>query len=225
MGHGPTPVHTNVSEHNLAIQWPLPQPDQPGSKTALRLGVLASGSGSNFEALVQACRSGELRASVDLLVVNNPGCGAQVRAQRLEIPCAVHDHRQFNSREALDQALMESFRSAGVDLVVMAGWMRIVTQQLIDAYRDRLVNIHPSLLPSFRGARAIEQALEAGVTITGCTAHLVSLAVDTGPILVQAAVPVFEGDSAESLAERIHRQEHRILPQAVQLAAQRLGLL
>ena len=225
MGHGPTPVHANVSEHNLAIQWPLPQEAQTGSRAALRLGVLASGTGSNFEALVQACRSGHLQASVSLLVVNNPSCGAQERAERLAIPCAVHDHRHFSSREALDQALIESFRSVGVDLVVMAGWMRIVTQQLIDAYPDRLVNIHPSLLPSFRGARAIEQALDAGVMITGCTAHLVSLEVDTGPILVQAAVPVLKEDSPQSLAERIHRQEHRILPQAVQLAAIRLGLL
>jgi len=96
---------------------------------------------------------------------------------------------------------------------------------LIDAFPERLLNIHPSLLPSFRGARAIEQALAAGVTLTGCTAHLVSLEVDTGPILVQAAVPVLAGDSVDSLASRIHRQEHRILPMAVQLAAQRLGLV
>ena len=106
----------------------------------------------------------------------------------------------------------------------MAGWMRIVTQELIDAFPQRLVNIHPSLLPSFRGARAIEQALAAGVTISGCTAHLVSLEVDTGPVLVQAAVPVLSGDDPSSLAARIHQQEHRILPLAVQLAAERLGL-
>jgi phosphoribosylglycinamide formyltransferase-1 len=137
----------------------------------------------------------------------------------------LHDHRSYESREALDQALINSFRQADVDLVVMAGWMRIVTQDLIDAFPERLLNIHPSLLPSFRGARAIEQALAAGVTLTGCTAHLVSLEVDTGPILIQAAVPVLAGDSVESLSSRIHRQEHRILPQAVQLAAQRLGLL
>ena len=107
----------------------------------------------------------------------------------------------------------------------MAGWMRIVTQRLIDAYPERLLNIHPSLLPSFRGARAIEQALAAGVTLSGCTAHLVSLEVDTGPILVQAAVPVISGDDAASLAARIHHEEHRILPLAVRLAAERLGRL
>ena len=185
---------------------------------------MASGDGSNFEALVQACRSGNLRAEVVLLVVNNPGCGASLRAERLGVPTQLHDHRQYGSREALDQALIGSFRQAGVDLVVMAGWMRIVTQDLIDAYPERLINIHPSLLPSFRGARAIEQALTAGVRLTGCTAHLVSLEVDTGPILVQAAVPVDAADSRDTLAARIHAQEHRILPLAVQLAAERLGL-
>jgi phosphoribosylglycinamide formyltransferase-1 len=186
---------------------------------------MASGSGSNFEALVQASRGGRLAATVCQLVVNNPGCGAEQRAARLGVPCTLHDHRHFPSREALDLALITSFQAAAVDLVVMAGWMRIVTQALIDAYPERLVNIHPSLLPSFRGARAIEQALAAGVQLSGCTAHLVSLEVDTGPILVQAAVPVLSTDSAATLAARIHAQEHRILPLAVQLAAERLGLL
>jgi phosphoribosylglycinamide formyltransferase-1 len=185
---------------------------------------MASGSGSNFEALVRACRSGALAAEVVLLAVNNPGCGAQERAERLGIPCQLHDHRLVRDREELDQALSRSFQQAGVDLVVMAGWMRIVTQELINAYPERLINIHPSLLPSFRGARAIADALQAGVTISGCTAHLVSLEVDTGPILVQAAVPVMESDTRETLAQRIHQQEHRILPLAVRLAAQRLGL-
>lgn len=225
MGHGPTSVHSDPSETTPAIQWPLPPDPAPAAARRLRLGVMASGSGSNFEALVQACNGGSLAAQVSLLVVNNPGCGAQERAARLGVPCAVHDHRLAPSREALDAQLIASFRAAAVDLVVMAGWMRIVTQRLIDAYPERLLNIHPSLLPSFRGARAIEQALQARVALSGCTAHLVSLEVDTGPILVQAAVPVLAGDDAASLAQRIHRQEHRILPVAVHLAAERLGLL
>jgi len=185
---------------------------------------MASGAGSNFEALVQASRSGQLHAEVVLLVVNNPGCGAQQRAEQLGVTCQVHDHRSHSSRETLDRALCTAFAAAAVDLVVMAGWMRIVSQTLIDAFPERLINIHPSLLPSFRGARAIEQALAAGVCLSGCTAHLVSLEVDTGPILVQAAVPVQRHDDPASLAARIHRQEHRILPLAVQLAAERLGL-
>ncbi|WP_296446467.1 phosphoribosylglycinamide formyltransferase [Vulcanococcus sp.] len=186
---------------------------------------MASGAGSNFEALVAACQRGQLAATVCQLVVNNPGCGAEQRALRLGVPCTVHDHRSHASREALDQALIASFQAADVELVVMAGWMRIVTQALIDAYPERLINIHPSLLPSFRGAKAIEQALAAGVQLSGCTAHLVSLEVDTGPILVQAAVPVLATDTLESLSARIHAQEHQILPLAVQLAAERLELL
>ena len=223
MGHGVPSTFSDPSGLDRAVQWPL-APAAAGTARRLRLGVMASGSGSNFEALVQACRSGALAAEVALLVVNNPGCGAMERAERLGVPCRLHDHRQQPSREALDRTLITSFREAGADLVVMAGWMRIVTQELIDAYPERLINIHPSLLPSFRGARAIEQALAAGVRLSGCTAHLVSLEVDTGPILVQAAVPVDPADTSDSLAARIHAQEHRILPLAVQLAAERLGL-
>ncbi len=224
MGHGPTPDPPNPSEPNLSIQWPLPPDRPPAGARPLRLGVMASGEGSNFEALVAACQRGQLAATVCQLVVNNPCCGAEQRALRLGVPCTVHDHRSYSSREALDQALIASFQAADVELVVMAGWMRIVTQALIDAYSERLINIHPSLLPSFRGAKAIEQALAAGVQLSGCTAHLVSLEVDTGPILVQAAVPVLEADTVESLAARIHAQEHRILPLAVRRAAERLGL-
>jgi phosphoribosylglycinamide formyltransferase-1 len=186
---------------------------------------MASGEGSNFEALTLAGRADRPPADVVLLVVNNPGCGAWERALRLGVPCRLIDHRRQASREALDDALIAAFRDVGVDLVVMAGWMRIVSRRLITAFPDRLVNIHPSLLPSFRGLDAVGQALAAGVTLAGCSAHLVSEEVDAGRILVQAAVPVQEGDDHASLAARIQRQEHRILPLAVQLAAQRLGLI
>ena len=186
---------------------------------------MASGRGSNFEALARACRTGQLPAEISVLAVNNPGCGAELHAQRLGIPVVRHDHRITPDREALDAALIESLQAHQVDLVVMAGWMRIVTQRLIDAYPQRLINIHPSLLPSFKGARAVEDALAAGVRLSGCTAHLVSLEVDEGPILIQAAVAVHADDDVLSLAARIREQEHRILPLAVQLAAERLGLL
>jgi phosphoribosylglycinamide formyltransferase 1 len=185
---------------------------------------MASGAGSNFEALVVACQAGSPRAEVVLLVVNNPGCGAIARAERLAVPWQLVDHRHQPSREQLDRRLVELFRQQAIDLVVMAGWMRVVTPVLIDAFPDRLVNIHPSLLPSFRGMNAAGQALQAGVTLTGCTAHLVRAEVDAGPILVQAAVPVLENDDQASLSRRIQVQEHRILPLAVQLAAARLNL-
>ncbi|MGA1302487.1 MAG: phosphoribosylglycinamide formyltransferase [Cyanobium sp.] len=200
----------------------MPQP-WPTHPTPLRLGVLASGEGSNFEALVQATRSQQLQASVELLVVNHEQCGARARAERLGIPWRWIDHRAFPSREALDDMLIGAFRGVGVDLVVMAGWMRIVSPRLIEAFPDRLLNIHPSLLPSFRGLDAVGQALACGVRITGCTVHLVRPEVDDGPILVQSAVPVHPQDDAPSLAARIHAQEHRILPLAVALAARRLA--
>ncbi|MFN9631430.1 MAG: phosphoribosylglycinamide formyltransferase [Cyanobacteriota bacterium] len=211
----------NPSDAIESLQWPLPQP-WPAHRAPLRLGVMASGEGSNFEALVEACRQGPLRASVELLVVNHAECGARRRAERLGIPCRWLDHRTFPSREALDGALIQAFQEVGVELVVMAGWMRIVTPRLIEAFPDRLLNIHPSLLPSFRGLDAVGQALAAGVRLTGCTVHLVRPEVDSGPILAQAAVPVKTSDDATTLAARIHRQEHRILPLGVALAAQRL---
>jgi phosphoribosylglycinamide formyltransferase-1 len=189
----------------------------------MRLAVMASGEGSNFEALVEACAEGRLQGQVVVLAVNREGCGALGRAERLGIPSQVIDHRRQPSRQALDEALIALFREHRVDLVVMAGWMRIVTPVLIEAFPDRLVNIHPSLLPSFRGADGVGEALAAGVTLAGCTAHLVRADVDAGPILVQAAVPVLAGDDRQRLHARIQRQEHRILPLAVTLAAQRLA--
>lgn len=216
------PASLDPSDPAASIQWPSPQ-HWPVEHPHLRLGVMASGNGSNFEALVHCCREGPLGAEVVQLAVNEPGCAARARADRLGIPVGLIDHRRYSERRALDLALIELFRAAAVDLVVMAGWMRIVTPVLIEAFPDRLVNIHPSLLPSFRGLDAVGQALAAGVTLTGCTAHLVTEEVDGGPILVQAAVPVHADDDRERLAERIHVQEHRILPLAVALAAARLG--
>ncbi|MFM7085680.1 MAG: phosphoribosylglycinamide formyltransferase [Cyanobium sp.] len=215
------PDAADPSDPMPAFQWPASQPWP--RHAPLRLALMASGAGSNMEAVVQACRSGPLQAEVALLVVNRADCGARQRAERLGIPCHLHDHRQYSSRENLDRALIALFRTEAVDLIVMAGWMRVVTPVLIEAFPDRLVNIHPSLLPSFRGLDAIAQALAAGVRITGCTAHLVRPEVDAGPVLAQAAVPVLDDDDHDSLAARIHHQEHRILPLAIALAAARLG--
>ncbi len=214
------PTDADPSDSAPSVQWPLAQPWP--LHPPQRLVVLASGQGSNFEALVAA--SGErLAAQVVLLVVNNPGCGAEARAARLGIPCQLINHRDHPSRASLDTALIAACRQVQADLVVMAGWMRIVTPLLVQAYPDRLLNIHPSLLPSFRGLDAVGQALAAGVQLTGCTAHLVRPEVDAGPVLVQAAVPVLPGDDHSSLSARIQRQEHAILPLAVALAAARLA--
>ena len=192
-----------------------PSQQNQSDQTPLRIGVMASGNGSNFEALAQAVDAGNLMAEISMLVVNNPGCGAQQRAQRLGIPCTVLDHRVLRERERLDQALVDCFRSVAVEVIVMVGWMRIVTPVLINGFADRLVNIHPSLLPSFKGLDGIGQALAAGVKITGCSVHLVTAELDGGPILAQAAVPVEEKDTHETLSERVHQAEHRLLPDAI----------
>ena len=218
------PARTNLShcvddslDSGLELISPLIQ-HWPHFESPLRLGVMASGNGSNFEAIQDSISANALHADIHLLVVNNQGCGAEERAQRLDIPCQLLDHRQFETRESLDHALVKAFLEADVELIVMAGWMRIVTPVLIEAFPNRLLNIHPSLLPSFKGLDAVGQALQASVRISGCTAHLVQADVDTGPVIAQAAVPVFQDDSRASLAQRIQSQEHRILPWAIALA-------
>lgn len=129
------------------------------------------------------------------------------------------NHRDFSNRKALDRAIVEEFKARDVEWVIMAGWMRIVTEELLKAFPQRVINIHPSLLPSFKGINAIEQALEAQVKITGCTVHLVDLEVDSGPILVQAAVPILPNDTPETLHQRIQIQEHRIITQGIAIAS------
>lgn len=191
------------------------------SDAPLKLGVLASGNGSNFEAIAAAIAAGELNAQVTVVIYNNPEAKVLARAQRWQVPAVLLNHREFASREALDQAIVETLKQHDVEWVIMAGWMRVVTAVLIDAYPDRLLNIHPSLLPSFKGLHAVEQALKAGVKIAGCTVHVVRLEVDSGPILSQAAVPVLPDDTVETLQARIQVQEHRIFPRAIALAASR----
>src|SRR4028119_1839710 len=195
----------------------------PGSfmnASPLKLGIMASGSGSNFEAVARAIASQQLNAQIQVLIYNNPGIKAAARAEKWGVPAVLLNHRDYRKREELDGKIVDTLRQYQVEWVVMAGWMRLVTPVLIEAFPDRIINIHPSLLPSFKGVRAVEQALEAGVKIAGCTVHLVRLEVDSGPILIQAAVPVLPDDTAETLHARIQVQEHRILPQALaQLAA------
>ncbi len=195
---------------------PAIAPTSPASP--VRLGILASGNGSNFEAIAQAIDQGHLAAELAVVIYNNPDAGVASRAARWQVPAILHDHRQFDSRAALDQTLVNTLRSHTVDWVIMAGWMRRVTQHLIEAFPNRMLNIHPSLLPSFPGLRAVEQALDAGVKIAGCTVHYVELAVDSGPIVMQAAVPVHADDTAASLQQRIQAQEHRIYPAAINRA-------
>ncbi|MBD2167275.1 phosphoribosylglycinamide formyltransferase [Calothrix membranacea FACHB-236] len=191
------------------------------TNTPLKLGILASGNGSNFEAVAQAIASGQLNAQIQVLIYNNPDAKAAVRAANWGVEAVLLNHRDCKNRAKFDGQTVQTLQQYDVDWVILAGWMRLLTPILIDAFPDRIINIHPSLLPSFKGIHAVEQALAAGVKITGCTVHLVCLEVDSGPIIIQAAVPVLADDTAETLHARIQVEEHRILPQAIALAAHR----
>ena len=188
---------------------------------ALELGVLASGSGSNLQALIDACANGSLNARVAVVICNVPGARALERAKAAGVPAVLLPHKGYASREEYDAKLVETLRADhDVSLICLAGYMRLVSPVLLRAFQDRILNIHPSLLPSFPGLHAHRQALDAGVRISGCTVHVVDEGCDTGPILVQAAVPVLEGDDEAGLAARILVEEHRCYPRAVQLFAE-----
>lgn len=177
----------------------------------LNLGVLVSGSGTNLQSILDAIAEGKLDARVRVVISNRAGVLALERAERANVPTRVLVHRDFPDRESFDAALVEALREAGVDLVVLAGFMRLLTPRFLDAFPGRLVNIHPSLLPAFPGVDSQKQAFDYGVRITGCTVHFVDKGTDTGPIIAQAAVPVREDDDEESLRLRILEQEHRLL--------------
>jgi phosphoribosylglycinamide formyltransferase-1 len=183
------------------------------------LGVLVSGRGTNLQAILHAVRDGELDARVAVVVSNVPGAAALERARAAGIECVVVDHRAFEDRGAFDAAVVEVLRARGVELVVLAGFMRLVTPVLLDAYPMRIVNVHPALLPAFPGVHAQRQALAYGVRVTGCTVHFVDRGTDTGPIIAQATVPVHEDDDEATLTARILVQEHQLLSRVLQWVA------
>ena len=191
-----------------------------GLASSLRIGVLASGEGTNLQALLDACHESRINGHVALMLTNNPQAGAIARCRRAGVPFAVVNHRDFSERTAFDAVLVEKLRATHIDLVVLAGFMRIISPVLINAFAQRIMNIHPSLLPAFPGKDPQRQALEHGVRFSGCTVHFVDTGVDTGPIILQAVVPVHGTDDVETLKRRIQEQEHCIYPQAVQLFAQ-----
>ena len=208
-------MHKYLPIHTVSLISPDISSTQLKSDNPLKIGVMASGNGSNFEVVAQAIQEGKLNAKIQVLIYNNPSAKAAVKAVNYGVETILLNHRNYKSREDLDREIVKILQQYHVDLVIMAGWMRLVTQELIDAFADKIINIHPSLLPSFKGVRAVEQALAAGVKITGCTVHLLRLEMDSGPILMQAAVPVFPDDTAETLHARIQSQEHIILPLAI----------
>jgi len=186
----------------------------------LRLGVLASGGGTNLQSIIDRCQDGSLAAEVAVVITNNPGAGALERAGRAGIATLCINHRHFARREEFDRAVVKALQEAHVDLVVLAGFMRIITPAFIEAFPERVINIHPALLPAFPGLHVQQQALDYGARFSGCTVHFVDGGVDTGPIIIQAVVPTLPEDTADTLAARILEQEHRIYPRAIQLIAE-----
>lgn len=186
----------------------------------LKVGVLVSGGGSNLQAIIDRCADGSIDAEIALVISNNPKAGALERCRLGAVPCQVIDHREFTDREAFDRTVVAALHAARVDLVCLAGFMRLVSGIFLEAFPGRIMNIHPALLPAFPGLHVQRKALEYGARVSGCTVHFVDAGLDTGPIVIQAVVPVHETDDEESLAARILEQEHRIYPRAIQLFAE-----
>jgi phosphoribosylglycinamide formyltransferase-1 len=187
------------------------------TQTKKRVGILISGRGSNMRSLVGAMREPGFPAEPVIVVSNRPEAPGLAWAKEQGIPALALDHEHFESREHFEGQLHALLTTARVDLVCLAGFMRLMTADFVERWRDRMLNIHPALLPSFKGLHTHERALRAGVTIHGCTVHLVRPAMDEGPILAQAAVPVLPGDTAETLSARVLEAEHRIYPEALAL--------
>ena len=184
---------------------------------AHKIGVLISGRGSNLQALIDAIAAGRLAAEIAVVISNRPDAPGLDRAHRAGIETLVRPHRGAPSREVYDQGLVADLQARGVRLVVLAGFMRLLTAGFCEAFPNAIINVHPSLLPAFPGVDAQGQALAAGVPVSGATVHFVTPALDAGPVILQAAVPVHAGDTVETLSARILVEEHRVLPEAVGL--------
>ena len=186
----------------------------------LKLGILISGNGSNLQSIIDHIEKGSLKATIKIVISNNPDAYGITRAKKHGIPVVVLKNGDFKNKEDFDLELINILKNNSVDLVILAGFMRIITSTLLNAFPQKIMNIHPALLPSFPGIHGQKQALEYGVKLSGCTVHFVDEGVDTGPIIIQSAVQVFDDDTEEILAARILKEEHRIYPQAIQLFAE-----
>jgi len=187
--------------------------------TRKRVGVLISGRGSNLQALINACKSRDYPAEVVLVISNVPQVQGLLRAEAALIPTLTIDHKAFPTREAFDAVLDTALKEAGVEILCNAGFLRLHTPGFVESWRDRHLNVHPSLLPAFRGLHAHERVIAAGCKISGCTIHFVRPEMDEGPIVAQAAVPVLANDTSETLALRVLDAEHRLYPHALALVA------
>lgn len=185
----------------------------------LKTGVLISGSGTNLQALLDACSAADFPAEIVLVISNRADAGGLERAKRAGVTSRIIPHKDYPSREAFDAEIDQALRGAGVEFVCLAGFMRLLTPGFVEQWRDRLINVHPSLLPAFKGIDAVEQALAAGVARTGCTVHFVRPEMDAGPIILQAEVVVHPDDTPDRLHDRIRGAEHHCYPEALRLIA------
>jgi len=192
----------------------------------LRLAVLISGRGSNLQAILDtfgpnAVKGGVTESPIEIVLVlsNRPDAAGLTRAEQAGVPTTIIDHKQFADRASFDAAMDAKIRAAGANFIALAGFMRLLTDGFIDAWRDRMINIHPAILPALKGLHTHERAIKRGLKLHGCTVHFVRPEMDTGPIIAQAAVPVLAGDTPDSLADRVLAAEHRLYPQALRLIA------
>ena len=193
----------------------------PGvTKARLKVAVLISGRGSNLQALLDACAEPGFPAEIVLVISNIAGAYGLERAKLAGVPSLVIDHKAYPTREAFDADMDKAIRAAGAELICLAGFMRLLSQGFSEAWNGKMINVHPALLPSFKGLHTHRKALDAGVKLHGCTVHFVTPELDDGPIIVQAAVPVLSTDDEDSLAHRVLEQEHKAYPLALKLVAE-----
>jgi phosphoribosylglycinamide formyltransferase-1 len=190
------------------------------SDAPLKVAVLVSGRGSNLQSLIDACATPGFPARIVTVISNEPDALAVERAKFVHIPTMIVEHRKFPSRDAFEAALDAALKDAGAEFICLAGFMRVLGADFMRRWEGRMINIHPSLLPAFKGLHVHEQALEAGVRVSGCTVHYVVPDLDAGPIIAQAAVPVEPGDTPESLAVRVLKEEHRLYPETLRRIAE-----
>jgi phosphoribosylglycinamide formyltransferase-1 len=189
-------------------------------KVMINIGVLASGRGTNLQIIIEAIEEGKIEGRISIVISDNQDAFALKRAEQYNIDIRYINFKEFKNREDYDKEIIKTLEEKKIDLVVLAGYMRILTPYFINIYKNKIMNIHPALLPSFPGLHAQRQAVEYGVKISGCTVHFVDEGVDSGPIILQKAVEVKDNDTEESLAERILKEEHQIYPRAIQLFSQ-----
>lgn len=188
-----------------------------------KIAIFASGSGSNFQAIVEAVRAGDVRVSVEMLICDQPGAFCVIRAEELGVPVLTFRPKDYPSKKAYEEEVLAAMHEKGIEWIILAGFMRLIGPALLEAYPNRILNIHPSLLPAFPGKDAVGQAIAAGVKVSGVTIHYVDAGMDTGPIIAQEAITIEEGDDAARVHQKIQQVEHRLYPAVIEKVCNRQG--